>query len=451
MRTHGAGTGPADVDRPPTIGRIGPKAAGVTEPLRVILVGRTGLEAALRVDPTIELVRARGATDAIGELAEPLDEQSPVAATVVIGEGSVPDERCRSLVDALRLVQSDVRVLSVARAVEGVDGTIPSQVDLASLSVLLRRPLGVVDAGVEAAPVAQRVAAVGPTQDGQGADRMVLGALLAGKDATAAALGVVSARLGVEARLLRTGAASGQPPAGAAMLTHGGKTLGHLCAEGADAGALAEACEWLSPWLVLIAQQEQLRRAAFTDELTGAWNRRYFLRYLAAAIEQARAARHTVTLLYFDIDNFKTYNDAHGHSAGDEILVETVRLMNACIRPTDKVCRIGGDEFGVIFHDPEGPRKPESASQGPSSIATIIERFQKQIREHRFPKLSARAPAALSISGGMATFPWDGRTVQELVDRADELAGQSKRVGKNAITFGPGAERECRGEGSTMP
>ena len=453
MRTHGAGSGAAGADGPPTAGRIGPRAAGDAGPLRVILVGRTGLEAALRVDPTIELVRARAATDAIGELAEPLDDQSPAAATVVLGDGAVAETRSAALVEALRLVQADVRVLSVGRELEGVDGTIPAHADLASLSVLLRRPVGEMGAvpGAGAAGVGVGVSrlvkdAEAASGQNSGADRLVLAALLAGKDATATAVGIVSSRLKTQARVLGVGGAGDSPPAQARPLVHAGRTVGHLAAQGADLAALGEQCEWLAPWVVLIAQQEQLRRAAFTDELTGAWNRRYFLRYLNAAIEQARAARHTVTLLYFDVDNFKTYNDAHGHSAGDEILVETIRLMNACIRPSDRVCRIGGDEFGVIFHDPEGPRKPGALAQGPSSIGSIIERFQKQIREHRFPKLSAGAHATLTISGGMATFPWDGRSAQELIDRADELAGQSKRVGKNAITFGPGAERECRGE-----
>lgn len=448
---------------PATAGRIGPAAvrSGDVSPLRVILVGRTGLESALRVDPTIELVRAKGATDAIGELAEPLDELSPAAATVVLGDGVVDPSRSAALVDALRLVQPDVRVVSLGKRLDGVDAAIPAQVDLASLSMLLRRDvehapgpapkpapppmpsptMAAKSAGPSASPSPAPAAPAHPVD----ADRLVLTTLLSGKDATAAALEVVSARLGSPARVVSAEQAAGAS-AHAKPLSHAGKTVGHLAAEGVDGAALAREAEWLAPWLVLIAQQEQLRKAAFTDELTGAWNRRYFLRYLAAAIEQARGARHSVTLLYFDVDNFKTYNDAHGHSAGDEILVETVKLISASIRPTDRVCRIGGDEFGVIFHDPEGPRKPGAASQGPASIASIIERFQQQIREHRFPKLSADAPARLTISGGMATFPWDGQTPQQLIDKADELACQSKRLGKNAITFGPGAERECRGE-----
>ncbi|HVU65348.1 MAG TPA: GGDEF domain-containing protein, partial [Phycisphaerales bacterium] len=241
---------------------------------------------------------------------------------------------------------------------------------------------------------------------------------------------------------------AGEGPAptegGAAVrVVHGGRMLGWLSARGVDPGRLEAEAGPLAGWLMLAAQQDQLRRAAFTDELTGAFNRRYFNRFLAAAMDAARARRHTVTLLVFDIDNFKSYNDRYSHAAGDEILSETVRLLESVIRPSDRVCRVGGDEFAVIFHDPEGPRNP-AATQAPQTVAQIAARFQKQICEHRFPKLMTEASGTLTISGGMATFPWDANTPEELLARADELALQSKKLGKNAITFGPGAERECR-------
>lgn len=216
-----------------------------------------------------------------------------------------------------------------------------------------------------------------------------------------------------------------------------------LVGEGLGADVLRREGASLGAWMALAAQQEQLRRAAFTDELTGAWNRRYFHRYLGAAIEQARPLRRTVSLLVFDLDNFKSYNDRFGHSAGDEILVESVKLIKGIVRPSDRVCRVGGDEFAVIFYDPEGPRNPgvPQSANGLNSVAEIARRFQKQICEHRFPKLGMQAPGELSISGGMATFPWDAQSAADLIERADGLAMQSKRQGKNMIVLGPGAER----------
>jgi len=213
-------------------------------------------------------------------------------------------------------------------------------------------------------------------------------------------------------------------------------------ATGPGASAIASLSAWLSAWVRLDAQHRELRHAAFTDALTGAWNRRYFERFMDAAIEQAREARRTVTLMVFDIDNFKQYNDAYGHGAGDEILSETVRLLSAVIRPTDRVCRVGGDEFAVIFYEPEGPR--DATSSPPESIHDIAMRFQQQICSHKFPKLGEDAAGTLTISGGLATFPWDGHNAATLLERADQLSMASKRQGKNALTFGQGAEKVCR-------
>jgi diguanylate cyclase (GGDEF)-like protein len=150
--------------------------------------------------------------------------------------------------------------------------------------------------------------------------------------------------------------------------------------------------------------------------------------------------------MVFDIDNFKSYNDNFGHEAGDEVLRETVLLLNSVIRQGDRVCRIGGDEFAVVFADPEGPRKPDLRGAGamPESVEAIAKRFQDQICKMRFPKLGEQAPGPLSISAGLATFPWDGSDPVALLRHADQLALESKRRGKNAITLGPGAIRACR-------
>ncbi len=195
--------------------------------------------------------------------------------------------------------------------------------------------------------------------------------------------------------------------------------------------------DWLAHWLALGRQHEQLKHLAMHDELTGAWNRRYFNRFLARVIDRAARDRSQVTLMVFDIDDFKHYNDVYGHAAGDEILRESVRLMQAVVREHDVVARIGGDEFAVIFWDAEGPRKPNSTH--PHDVAKAARRFQQAICSHNFPKLLDEAPGTLTISAGLASYPWDGSTPDQLLARADEMALRSKRQGKNAITFGPGA------------
>ena len=235
-------------------------------------------------------------------------------------------------------------------------------------------------------------------------------------------------------------------PIGGVVVEFGGRVFGWIVAKRdpealtprhapAQGGlTLGEHARWLAGWMALADQQRRLRAEAMTDRVSGAWNRRYFDRFLSAAIEQARANRQMLTVLVFDLDNFKQFNDEFGHEAGDMILRETVNLMHSLTRPTDRICRIGGDEFAVIFYEPEGPR--DQHSRHPTQFAEVAGRFQRAIVEQRFPRLGIDAPGRLTISGGLATFPWDGATPEDLLRKADQLALESKRAGKNGITLG---------------
>jgi diguanylate cyclase (GGDEF)-like protein len=235
-------------------------------------------------------------------------------------------------------------------------------------------------------------------------------------------------------------AAPGASPVASAVcpVTWDANTFGLLKSVRTRAANLAPHARWLAGWLRLRDQHTQLHEAAFTDALTGAWNRRYFDMFLGRALTEAREQRRFVTVLVFDIDDFKQYNDRFGHGAGDDVLTQTVSLLRSVIRPTDRVCRIGGDEFAVIFDDPQGPR--QEGSRHPKSVQDIADRFQRQIGQHRFPALSGMPQGSLSVSGGLATFPWDGNTPAELLKKADDLALAAKREGKRAIYFGTGGD-----------
>ncbi|MDH3583456.1 MAG: diguanylate cyclase [Phycisphaerae bacterium] len=215
------------------------------------------------------------------------------------------------------------------------------------------------------------------------------------------------------------------------------QSLGYLVAPRADAHQLGGYANWLGRWLMLEQHLERLNHLAFRDAVTGVWNRRYFDQFFPAVVERARNERFEVTLLLYDIDDFKAYNDTHGHTAGDEILSETARLIRSVVRRQDAVARIGGDEFAVIFWDPAGPRRRDS--RHPEGVRACAERFQQAIREHRFPKLAEQAKDTLTISGGLASYPWDGVTSEQLYERADMMLLESKRQGKNALSFGAGA------------
>ncbi len=201
-------------------------------------------------------------------------------------------------------------------------------------------------------------------------------------------------------------------------------------------------CVWLGHWVALSQRLRMLEGLAYTDDLTGAWNRRYFYQFLDHLLRKATDERFQVTVMVYDIDDFKKYNDQYGHAAGDQILCQTVKLMQSVVRKHDIVARIGGDEFAVIFWDQKPPRKEHS--QHPSSVKIAAARFQKAICNHKFPKLLTQALGTLTISGGLASFPWDGTTSEVLVAKADDMALQSKKLGKNAITFGPGAQHTCQ-------
>ena len=100
----------------------------------------------------------------------------------------------------------------------------------------------------------------------------------------------------------------------------------------------------------------------------------------------------------------------------------------------------------MIFSDNDGPRTEHSSP--PDSVEVIAYRFQEKVCELRFPQLGLDADGSLSISAGLATFPWDGLDGATLLRRADQLALESKRSGKNALRFGPGARSRCDRRGA---
>jgi diguanylate cyclase (GGDEF)-like protein len=412
---------------------------------RVLLVGSTGLDVTLRQLGSLQIIRARNALEAIGELAEAHGADGPKRTVVIVGTdadhaaeanlGTGADE----LVDGLRLVDPHVRVLLMLSD----DKALPTPGDVAAYDGFVT-PLSPVEElmrAIRGGPVeADRHGPSGASLDAGPGDTAIVTTLLRGMDITTTALPIIEQRLGNH-RVQFIGAGHPAPEGGVPVWVPGSESFGTLVAPDVDRTVLEVHAAWLGGWLRLQQQQTQLRRAAFTDPLTGAWNRRYFDRFLGSAIDQARTSRLSLTLMLFDIDDFKRFNEQFGHDAADEILVETVRLLQSVIRPTDRVCRIGGDEFAVIFYEPAGPRTPGSVP--PTSVAHIAERFQKQICDQRFPKLGIDAPGTLTVSGGIATYPWDGTTAADLVRRADELSRESKRDGKNAIRMGPFQGESC--------
>jgi PleD family two-component response regulator len=205
-----------------------------------------------------------------------------------------------------------------------------------------------------------------------------------------------------------------------------------------------QAGDFIGTLLYLAQRDASLKYLATVDELTGAYNRRYLEHFLRQMIERNQKEHTEVTLLLFDIDEFKYYNDTYGHSAGDEVLQQATVLMQRCCRAHDVVTRMGGDEFAVVFWDSGHRRKNYHPSENqpagkhslkshPEMVLFLSNRFRRIMQTSEFTSLGPDARGVLTISGGLASYPWDGKTVEELLAKADDALLQAKRSGKNRI------------------
>lgn len=284
-------------------------------------------------------------------------------------------------------------------------------------------------------------------------------------NATAEAVRRVNLLLGPAMELVYAPAGTA-PPAGPAdgrvAVAHAvraeGEELGQvhlLLPRDEDANAARHFLSRLSDLLgKLQALQERhvgLQKLAITDDLTSLYNARYFRHFLSRILERARAKRFPVTLFIFDIDNLKQYNDRFGHGMGDQILKQTAALMRRCCREHDLVARIGGDEFAVVFWEKEGPRQPKEPKPGPAARTPqtpldILERFRKLLATQEYPGLGPNGQGILTISGGLAVYPFDAQSMDDLIKAADEqLVFKAKQSGKNCIFLvGEGEVNERR-------
>jgi GGDEF domain-containing protein len=263
----------------------------------------------------------------------------------------------------------------------------------------------------------------------------------------------INERIGPTMQLayVRDGKGDPQTPDGSITLRHAvrmnNEEVASLCLtlprdeeESAGRHFLAQLAQLIGKLATLEDRHARLQKLAITDELTGLYNGRYFRHFLTRIIDKARTMRFPVTLLLFDIDNFKKYNDQYGHGMGDEILRQTAALMRRCCRDHDLVARISGDEFAVVFWEKEGPRQPRDgkvvASPGrpPQSVMFILDRFRRLISLPDFSNLGKTGKGTLTISGGLAVFPYDASDVDSLIEAADRaLMFGAKQGGKNSI------------------
>ncbi len=164
------------------------------------------------------------------------------------------------------------------------------------------------------------------------------------------------------------------------------------------------------------------KQEASTDPLTGLYNRRYFFDKAEEAVEQAILDSTPVSIFLFDIDNFKIYNDVNGHPEGDKLLKGLAALVRKSTRDNSVFARYGGEEFIVLL--------PGITKEGAYSYA---DRVRQTIAKHPFDHREKQPLGILSISGGVASFPLDGSSLQETIRLADEALYKAKEAGRNRV------------------
>ena len=452
-------------------------ARAANTPDRILLIGdaRHDLQpAVLAAAPGADVVSVASVFDAIAEL-------SARRYTAVLAAAEPIERRPESAVRTLRELAGNGRLLLFGHPTLeplsrkmldfGVDDYLITPTTAAELGQMLTAASLrlVTDDGPDAPADPSTPAPAVPMLSGVPLAEAVLDALLSSpQDAPAAAVAKVNAHLGAAATLAYTAAGAAAPPG--LVLSHavraGAEELGavHLTvAPDADETAarhlLAQLAHLFGKVAALQDRHNKLQRLAISDELTGLYNGRYFRHYLGKIVERARTHMFPVTLLLFDIDNFKKYNDQYGHGVGDEILRQTAALMKKCVRDHDLVARISGDEFAVVFWEKDGPRAPRDGApvtgtpgRPPQTPVQILERFRRLLSTQTFQGLGPGGQGTLTISGGLAVYPWHAQSTADLIEAADKaLMFTAKKSGKNSIYLVGGTPAADGGDGSANP
>jgi diguanylate cyclase (GGDEF)-like protein len=207
-----------------------------------------------------------------------------------------------------------------------------------------------------------------------------------------------------------------------APLIHRGRLYGVLALAGA-----AQKKDIVKPLMMVVANFgvvamenillfAETQRQSDQDSLTHLYNNTYFYKYLDREIQKAARYKRPISIVIFDLDDFKRYNDRYGHLEGDQILRVVGELIKKDLRTVDIPCRYGGEEFAVIL--PETPAE---------QAVFVADRARQAVEAHRF------SFATMTVSGGVATYPQDAATAATLLQAAEQALEQAKRSGRNRV------------------
>ncbi|NIA23861.1 MAG: diguanylate cyclase [Proteobacteria bacterium] len=159
---------------------------------------------------------------------------------------------------------------------------------------------------------------------------------------------------------------------------------------------------------------------SITDRLTGLYDQIYFRELLQKEIDLCIESKGVFSIIFLDVDHFKNYNDLNGHLMGSKTLQEVANVMRNNFRHDDILCKFGGDEFVII-----------AKKLDKKSAVKAAERLRKAIINYNFKNAEYQPEGRITISLGVATFPYDGNMVKELLTKADTAMYMAKAMGRN--------------------